>query len=156
MRLSTMIAVAAAFAALAAATAALPPRARGDEDLARTVFDTETRFAQTLADRDAEAFASFVAEEAIFFGRKGALRGKAAVVEAWSGFFEGADAPFSWKPEAVEVLESGTLAHSSGPVFDPGGRLISTFNSVWRLEPDGKWRIVFDKGCAICDTVRAG
>jgi hypothetical protein len=60
-------------------------------------------------------------------------------------------APFSWSPEVVDVLESGTLAHSSGPVRDAGGRRIGTFNSIWRREPDGRWRVVFDKGCPVCD-----
>src|SRR5690606_16144209 len=96
--------------------------------------------------RDLDAFATFIAEEAVFFGQS-ALRGKAAVVDGWRSFFDGPQAPFSWRPETVEVLESGTLALSSGPVFDPQGRRTGTFNSVWRLEPDGRWRVVFDKGC---------
>ena len=45
------------------------------------------------------------------------------------------------------MLESGHLAFSSGPVFDADGKRVDTFNSVWRLEDDGKWRIIFDKGC---------
>ncbi len=101
-----------------------------------------------MADRDLEAFGAFVSEEAIFFGAGGALRGREAVVEGWGPFFEGPQAPFSWEPETVEVLESGTLAHSSGPVKDPQGNIVATFNSIWRLEADGKWRVVFDKGCA--------
>ena len=32
------------------------------------------------------------------------------------------DAPFSWQPETVEVLASGTLAISSGPVKDTNGK----------------------------------
>jgi hypothetical protein len=28
------------------------------------------------------------------------------------------------------------------------------FQSVWRLDPDGRWRVVFDKGCDVCDTTR--
>jgi hypothetical protein len=47
----------------------------------------------------------------------------------------------------VQVLESGTLGISSGPVRDPAGNRVGTFNSVWRLEADGKWKIIFDKGC---------
>jgi hypothetical protein len=61
------------------------------------------------------------------------------------------EAPFSWEPDQVEVLDSGTLAHSSGPVYDPKGKIIARFNSVWRLEAPGKWRIVFDKGTDVCD-----
>ena len=77
---------------------------------------------------------------------------KAAVVAGWAPYFEGPRAPFSWAPEQVEVLGSGSLALSSGPVRDPEGRRIGTYNSVWRRESDGRWRIVFDKGCPPCDS----
>lgn len=119
-------------------------------DLREVVADTERAFAQTMADRDHAAFTSFLSEEAVFFGNTDVLRGKGAVVEGWRPLFEGPDAPFSWVPEAVEVLASGTLAFSSGPIFDPQGERVGTFNSVWRLHEDGKWRIVFDKGCPPC------
>jgi len=51
-----------------------------------------------------------------------------------------------------ELLDSGTLAMSSGPVYDPEGKRIGTFNSVWRREPDGSWKIVLDKGCPPCES----
>jgi ketosteroid isomerase-like protein len=35
-------------------------------------------------------------------------------------------------------------------VRDPDGRQIGTFNSVWRREADGSWKVVFDKGCPPC------
>jgi ketosteroid isomerase-like protein len=117
------------------------------QELREQVRQAEEAFARTMADRDLDAFAAFVSEEAVFFGESGALRGRGAVVEGWRPLFEGADPPFSWEPEAVEVLPSGTLAHSSGPVRDPQGNVVAIFNSVWRLEADGKWRVVFDKGC---------
>ena len=115
-------------------------------ELTRQVFDAETRFAESMARRDFAAFAEHVAGDAIFFGEGGAQRGKAAVLDAWRPLFEGPDAPFSWRPEAVEVLESGGLALSTGPVMDPSGKRVGTFNSIWRLDPDGRWRVVFDKG----------
>lgn len=58
--------------------------------------------------------------------------------------FEG-PAPFSWEPDQVEVIQSGTLAFSTGPVRNAEGVIVSRFNSVWRLE-DGAWRVLFDKG----------
>lgn len=124
-------------------------------DLARQVVAAESSFAATLAHRDAKAFAAFVAPDAVFFGDSGAMRGKAAVVEGWRSLFAGPSAPFSWKPEVVEVLPSGTLAWSSGPVQDSTGRRIGTFNSIWRREADGKWLVIFDKGCPVCDCARA-
>jgi ketosteroid isomerase-like protein len=125
----------------------VPAAAQTNADLTRQVFAAESSFAHTMAARDRDAFGSFVASDAVFFGRQGAARGKAAVVEAWAPLFEGSDAPFSWRPEVVQVLDAGTLALSSGPVLDPAGKRTGTFNSIWRREADGRWRVVFDKGC---------
>ena len=119
-----------------------------NEDLIAQVRSAERAFARTMAVRDREAFASHVAVEAVFFGGQGVLRGRAAVVAGWTRFFDGEKAPFSWEPDTVEVLESGALALTSGPVRDPEGRQIGTFNSIWRREADGRWRVVFDKGCS--------
>jgi ketosteroid isomerase-like protein len=115
------------------------------------VMATERAFARTMADRDLAAFATFVSNEAIFYSGPEPRRGKQAVVDWWKRFYEKPEAPFSWEPESVEVLESGTLALSSGPVRDRNGKQIATFNSIWRLEAPGTWRIIFDKGEAACD-----
>ena len=128
--------------------------AQSSAELAVQVREAENAFAKTMADRDLEAFASFVADDAFFFGPKG-LRGKKAVVDAWSKFYEGKTAPFSWRAETVEVLDTGDLAFSSGPVFDPEGKRTATFNSVWRREADGKWKVVFDKGTCVCGEPKA-
>jgi ketosteroid isomerase-like protein len=126
--------------------------AETNADLQAQVRDTERAFAKTMADRDHAAFASFVSDEAVFFsGPKTVLRGRKAVADGWKRFYEGPKAPFSWEPESVEVLDSGTLGLSSGPVRDPEGNRISTFSSIWRRGPDGTWKIVFDKGCPPCE-----
>ena len=115
--------------------------------LAGQVRETERAFAKTMADRDHAGFVSFLADETVFMGDPQTLRGKAAVAAAWKAFYDGAQAPFSWEPERVEVLDTGTLALSSGPVRDPKGTRVGTFNSVWRRDASGSWKIVFDKGC---------
>jgi len=112
---------------------------------------TEEAFAQTMADRDHRAFVSFLAEETVFFGQRGEIRGKEAVAAAWKPFFEGPEAPFSWQPESATVLDSGTLGLTSGPVLAPDGRRVGTFNSVWRRTSDGSWKVVFDRGCPACE-----
>jgi len=116
------------------------------EEARKEVIKSERAFAKSMADRDLSAFASWVSEEAVFFTTPTPLRGKYAVVEFWSRFFTADEAPFSWDPEQVEVLESGTLALSTGPVHDAAGNIIGIFNSIWRLEAPGQWRVVFDKG----------
>jgi ketosteroid isomerase-like protein len=119
--------------------------------LRQQVEDTERAFARTMADRDHDAFTSFLSDEAIFFAAETPLRGKQQVADAWKPYFQEAEAPFSWEPETVVVLDSGTLALSAGPVHDPGGKRVATFNSIWRREPNGQWQIVFDKGSNACN-----
>ena len=121
-----------------------------NQELADQVRRSEMAFAKTMADRKIDAFGEFVSKEGLFFGGK-LHRGRDEVTAAWKKFFDGPAAPFSWEPETVEVLDSGTLALSSGPVHDPTGKLIGRFNSIWRLESDGKWRVIFDKGCDVCE-----
>jgi ketosteroid isomerase-like protein len=82
------------------------------------------------------------------------LRGKAVVAAAWKPLYEDAAAPFSWEPDEIEVLADGTLAHSSGPVRNAAGKRVGRFNSVWRQESPGVWRIVLDKGSPLTEAER--
>ena len=108
-------------------------------------------FARTMAERNHAQFASFISDEAVFFGGAQALRGKAVVVLALARYFVAPTAPFSRECDEVEVLASATLALSSGPVRDPAGKLIARFMSIWRYEAPETWRIVFDRGESACD-----
>ena len=120
------------------------------EALRDQVIATEIAFAATMAERDFDAFAAFITDDAIFYSGDTTLRGKKAVLAAWKPYFEGPTAPFSWQPASGEVLASGDLAFSTGPVLDPDGNLIGTFHSVWKRQGDGNWRIVFDRGSSAC------
>lgn len=137
--------------ALIAACAAAPgaptaPALTRGEQARQEVFATERAFAKSMADRDLKAFGTFLSDETVFFSGPKPLRGKQAVIDGWSRFYARPEAPFSWEPEQVEVLDSGTLASSAGPVRDPQGKLIGCFSSIWRQESPGRWRIVFDRG----------
>lgn len=141
--------IAAAGLCALAACVATPARAPL-ADLQREVADIERAFAKTMADRDHAAFASFLSEEAVFVSDTTVLRGQAQVAEGWKRLYAGPIAPFSWEPTKVEVLDSRTLALSSGPVRDRSGKVVATFHSIWRREAPGTWRIVFDSGCDAC------
>jgi len=145
-------AVAAGCAEMAANRAAAPAVDRAA--LAKQVADTERAFAKTMADRNHAAFTTFLSDEAVFFTSTTALRGKQAVADFWKRFYEKPEAPFSWEPAMVEVLDSGTLALSTGPVRDPSGKHFFNFTSIWRQEAPGVWKIVFDKGNEQCDCAK--
>lgn len=113
-------------------------------DLRQQVQDSEHAFARALREGDVDGFARYLAREAVFIGDGSVARGREAVLEAWRGH-TGRQAPFAWQPGRVEVVESGTLAYASGPIRDREGRPVGSFDSVWRLEAPGRWRIVFGR-----------
>ncbi len=142
----------AALAAAPISTVQSAHAAATPQELQKQVADTERAFAKTMADRDHAAFMSFLSEEAVFLNGPKALRGKQQVAEFWKRFYDkDKPAPFSWEPREVQVLDSGTLALSTGPAYNPQGKAVNTFTSTWRLEAPGVWRIIFDKGDPICD-----
>lgn len=119
-------------------------------ELKKQVADTERAFAATMKARDHAAFASFLANDTVFFSGPVPLHGKQAVADFWKKLYTGPAAPFSWEPTEVEVLDSGLLAFSSGPVYDPSGKLVSKFSSIWQRDPKGQWKIIFDHGWDVC------
>lgn len=124
-----------------------------NEALKDQVFKTEIAFAKAMENRDLSAFSHYISPEAVFFSANKVTRGRDAVVMAWANLFKEKIAPFSWVPNQVEVLDSGKLAISTGPVMNPKGEVIATFTSIWRREDSGEWQIIFDKGndvCVIC------
>lgn len=146
MRLTHPHVIGLAIGLLLASIAAAASR----DELREQVRATERGFARSMADRDIVAFESFLAPDTVFLSGAKADRGAKEVVAAWRPLFTG-PVQFSWEPDKVEVTGSGTLAMSSGPIYDPTGKRIGTFNSVWRRERNGKWKIVLDNGCPACN-----
>lgn len=118
----------------------------------------ELAFAASVMENRPEVFAAFLDDEAVFVGGTDVRRGRATIVEAWKGFFAAGRPEFEWHPEVVELSADGQLGLTRGPWTirsrEKDGRAVEqsgTFNSVWRRQADGSWRIVFDAGCAPCD-----
>jgi hypothetical protein len=97
-----LIGIVAACGSAPGLLAAAPPA----PDAQAQVRERERAFARTMADRDHAAFVSFLADETVFFGPSGPLRGKKAVADAWKAFYDGPRPPFSWEPDTAEVLDS--------------------------------------------------
>ena len=140
------VAVALLLICMSGASAAAEDRAA----LAEQVRATEIAFAKTLADRDVKKFRNMIAPDVIWLADR-PLRGPDEVVSNWQKFFDAPQPPFSWAPELVEVQDGGKLALSTGPVLNPAGKRVGTFTSIWRREPSGDWKIIFDRGCPACD-----
>jgi ketosteroid isomerase-like protein len=121
-------------------------------DLEHDVRCREVGFSKSVELQHHELFASFIDPDARFVGAK-VDRSREAIAEAWKVFFSGDLPSIKWRPQFVEVLESGDLALSRGPyrIIDKNdegetSEAWGTFNSVWRLTADGEWLVVFDAG----------
>ena len=136
---------------LALIALAVPARAELDDE----VRCREIGFSKSVEYGNLEMFASFIDADARFISGS-VSRGPEAISAAWAVFFEPGGPSIKWRPKYVEVLEDGTLALSRGPyrlvARDEDGNETEhwgTFNSVWRLNADGQWRVVFDAGGAL-------
>ena len=121
-------------------------------DLTEDVRCREIGFSNSVESKNLDLFKSFVDDDARFVSNR-VRRGPEEVGEGWSTFMTDTGPRIKWRPQIVEVLEDGKLALSRGPYryteaneegvdVDYWG----TFNSIWRLNDDGEWRVVFDAG----------
>ena len=121
-------------------------------DLADEVRCREIGFSKSIEARDMAAFRAFLDDDARFVGDR-VRRGPEEITAGWS-VYAPADGPtLKWRPQIVEVLEDGALALSRGPyrytAVNAEGISVDyfgTFNSIWRRQADGSWKIVFDAG----------
>jgi len=116
------------------------------------VLCAEVGFSRSVENQNFEAFKSFLDPEVRFVTGR-ILRGSEEVGQGWAGFFTRDASKFRWRPLIVEVVAGGTLAISRGPyrqtsVSDDGEEKIAwgTFNSTWRLNAEGEWKVLFDAG----------
>ena len=128
--------------------------AAAESDVIMEVSCTEIAFSLSVENGDRDAFAALIDVDARFIGGS-ALRGRENIVDAWSVFFEEDGPDLIWRPQIVEVLESGDLALSRGPYrlrsLSESGEVVEewgTYNSVWRKNSDGEWHVIFDAGNA--------
>jgi len=121
-------------------------------DVSEDVRCREIGFSKSVENADQDQFRSYLDDDARFVGNS-VLRGPDAITEAWRVFFAEGGPLIKWRPQFVEVLKDGKLALTRGPfrmivTGDDGStsEIWGTFNSVWRLQTDGEWKVVFDAG----------
>ena len=123
-----------------------------DTDAKQAVRCAEIGFSESAESRNIAEFEAFIHPDARFIGQT-VLHGPESIVAAWAVFFQADGPAIRWRPEFVEVLESGELAMTRGPYrvtsVDANGaekHEWGIFNSVWKRSHDASWKVVFDAG----------
>lgn len=145
------LSVAFLLAAGAVSLRAQPPNYAAE---AAAIMRADADFAKSVADRDKTRFLTFIADVTTFNGgTAGEIHGRDAVMKEWNDFFDPAGPALSWAPTKAEVLGGGDLGYSTGSSLVKGKNASGVaverrgqYLTVWRKQPDGAWRVVFDTG----------
>jgi ketosteroid isomerase-like protein len=110
-----------------------------------SVLAADAAFAVLSLERGQQAaFQANLADDGVIF-RPDAVNGR-----EWLATHEQASGRLEWSPEAAAVACDGQLAVTTGPWSylspDGGDLAVGHYLSVWRREPDGRWRVVLDHG----------
>lgn len=115
------------------------------------IFETEKAFA-SLAKKEGvgTAFVTYASDDAVLNRENKLIRGKQEIEEyfsnqAWDNI------RLEWEPDFISVADSGDLGYTYGKFrlekIDEAGEskmIEGYFHTVWRRQPDGKWRYVWD------------
>ncbi|MGD9981496.1 MAG: hypothetical protein AB7H66_07760 [Hyphomonadaceae bacterium] len=131
---------AAVLGACASAPEALPSAA--------PVIAAERAFAADAAQRGwAAAFRTYAAAEATTLSP-----GPVNAQENLAQFEGDGETTLDWRPAYAGIAASGDLGFTTGP-FQFRGRdgIVGHYFTVWRLQPDGQWKWIFDAGTDVRD-----
>lgn len=62
-----------------------------------------------------------------------------------------AGSPLQWRPAFAGMARSGDLGFTSGPYFLRDKGYVGHYFTVWRRDPDGRWKWIFDGGVNVRD-----
>jgi ketosteroid isomerase-like protein len=118
----------------------------------RALRETDLAWAKAGAAKDLEATLSFLADDATEMPPNApAASGKQALRRVWGGYFATPGFAMSWQPTKVEVARSGEIGYSIGTyqqtMHDKAGKPVTDrgkYVTIWKKQPDGKWKAVVD------------
>lgn len=119
-----------------------------ENDKAR-IEQTEREFAQMAGEKGvAEAFYEYAADSAVILRAGTLIRGREAIRKYYSTNLK-PGTELLWAPDFIDV--SGDLGYTYGKythrVPDSTGLITEShgyFHTVWKRQPDGSWRFVWD------------
>jgi len=116
-------------------------------DFRDEIWEVESAFSRMASEEGVEkAFLSFAAPDAVLNRDNKIYHGAAGIIES---FNSSRNTPFSltWKPDFIDVSASGDMAYTYGKYnYQIQGKdpVEGIFHTVWRRQPDGSWRFVYD------------
>ncbi len=138
----------AALALLALACAPAPDPA--------VLMEADRAFADAVARDGAAAWVAWFDEDgAMIQAGAGEVRGRAAIRDAVA-YLDRPGVSLRWEPDRADIAASGDLGWTTGTyayeAAGPDGATVRSrgrYVSIWRLQPDGSWKVVMDLGSPV-------
>jgi ketosteroid isomerase-like protein len=114
------------------------------------IVETEKEFS-AMAQKEGipAAFMAYAAEDAVLMRNNTLVIGREALKESFQGSPE--NVSLIWKPDFVDVAESGDLGYTYGKFVytltdSLGNENVAEgiFHTVWKRQADGSWKFVWD------------
>ena len=131
----------------------MEPDKKAIEKWKQEIIKTEQNFAQ-MAQKEgiSKAFLAYASEDAVLMRNNSLIIGMESIRESFnSQKAELGSVSLTWKPDYVDVASSGDLGYTYGKyvytVLDSVGiekAETGIFHTVWKRQPDGKWKFVWD------------
>ena len=126
------------------------PKATAD-----TLKQLEGEFMKAAAEKGAQGYMSYYADDAVEVPNGAALiQGKANIAKGMA-FLDDKNNRLMWTPVGADISASGDLGYTYGNYEfhskDKEGKPIAEhgkYTSIWKLQKDGNWKVVLDMGNA--------
>jgi ketosteroid isomerase-like protein len=118
-----------------------------------TLQRLERDFMKATAERGAEGYLSYYADDAVEVpDGEGLVRGKTDIAKE-AGYLNNKSNHIAWTPVGADVAAAGDLGYTFGtyefhgvdkdgtPIF-----AIGKYATIWKLQKDGSWKVVLDMG----------
>jgi len=120
-----------------------------------TLRQLEGEFMKTAADKGSQGYMSYYAEDSVELPNGAPLIAGKAQIAQGMGFLDNKDNRLQWTPVGADISTSGDIGYTYGNYEfhskDKDGKQhveYGKYTSIWKLQPDGAWKVVLDMGNA--------
>lgn len=118
----------------------------------KEILETEQNFALMAKEKGvAKAFLAFADDNAVLQRNNNLVIGRGAIEAYYQNQGIDENVNLNWKPEFVDVSESGDLGYTYGyytfTFMDSTNKQVinkGVFHTVWKKQEDGSWKFIWD------------
>ncbi len=128
-------------------------RATDVEKARSALLEADIAFAEATAERGADGWVSYFAEEGVMFRPGGAVVGRDSIRAMVTAWFANDAFALTWEPTHADVSRGGDLGFTYGRYRSMGkdreGNEVAgtgSYVTIWRKQEDGKWMVALDIG----------